>query len=125
MVKHAIVLSSEDWCEATSEGRVKIYDFEKPRRRGIRALGPGSVCVVQTKAGERPPRFYGEFDVVSVREIDAREFNDLADRGLIPTSHRLRHGERRWIIEFREYAVKVAKRDVDVRTSTSGKSISE
>lgn len=129
MVKHAIVIASEDWCEAASEGRVRIYFFEKPRRKGIRALGPGSVCVVLAKAEKgKPSRFYGEFDVTRVREVGAGEYNKLAEEGFILTSQRLRPGERRWIIEFeefREYAVKVPKKDVDVKTSTCKKPISE
>jgi hypothetical protein len=53
---------------------VRIYHFVKPRKKGIRALGPGSICVVLTKAerGE-PSRFYGEFTVVNIREVGADE----------------------------------------------------
>ena len=50
MVKHAIILADKEWCEAASSGRVKVYDFIKPRKRGIHALSRGSVCVVITKA---------------------------------------------------------------------------
>ena len=53
MVKHAILLASEEWCEEASKGRIKIYHFIKPRRRSIRALEPDSVCVVLTKKQER------------------------------------------------------------------------
>ncbi len=130
MPKHAILLVSKEWCEAASKGRVRIYHFVKPRRASIRALGPGSICVVLTKAerGE-PSRFYGEFTVVNVREVGADEWNDLVDRGLILSTERLRGDERRWIIEFedfREYEVKIAKRElVDVKTRTSKKPISD
>jgi hypothetical protein len=65
VTKHAILLASEEWCEAASKGRIKIYHFVKPRRTSIRALGPGSVCVVLAKEQrEKPSRFYGEFTVV-------------------------------------------------------------
>ena len=130
MTRHAILLASKEWCEAASKGRVRIYHFVKPRRVEIRALGPGSICVVLTKAerGELS-RFYGEFTVVNVREVGADEWNDLVGRGLILSTERLRGGERRWIIEFedfREYEVKIAKRElVDVRTRTSRKPISD
>ena len=130
MTRHAILLASKEWCEAASKGRVRIYHFVKPRRVEIRALGPGSICVVLTKAerGELS-RFYGEFTVVNVREVGADEWNDLVGRGLILSTERLRSGERRWIIEFedfREYEVKIAKRElVDVRTRTSRKPISD
>jgi len=130
VTRHAILLASKEWCEAASKGRVRIYHFVKPRRVEIRALGPGSICVVLTKAerGELS-RFYGEFTVVNVREVGADEWNDLVGRGLILSTERLRGGERRWIIEFedfREYEVKIAKRElVDVRTRTSRKPISD
>jgi hypothetical protein len=130
VTRHAILLVSKEWCEAASKGRVRIYHFVKSRKKGIRALGPGSTCVVLTKAerGELS-RFYGEFTVVNVREVGADEWNDLVDRGLILSTERLRSGERRWIIEFedfREYEVKIAKRElVDVRTRTSRDPISD
>lgn len=130
MVKHAILLASEEWCEAASKGKVRIYHFVKPREKGIHALGPGSVCVVLTKAEKgKEPRFYGEFTVVNVREVSADEWNDLVSRGLILSTERLRGGERRWVIEFedfRGYEVKVAKEElVDVKTSTSKYPISD
>jgi hypothetical protein len=130
VVKHAILLASEEWCEAASKGRVRIYHFVRPRKVGIHALGPGSVCVVLTKAEKgKEPRFYGEFTVVNVREVSADEWNDLVSRGLILSTERLRSGERRWVIEFedfREYEVKVAKKElVDVKTSTSKYPISD
>ena len=130
MVKHAILLASEEWCEAASKGRAKIYHFVKPRRRGIHALGPGSVCVVLTKRTMgKPSRFYGEFTVVRVRKVGADEFNDLINKGLVFSEERLRRGQKRWIIEFeefREYEVKVAKEELtDVRTRTSRRPISD
>jgi len=132
MVKHAILLASEEWCEEASKGRIKIYHFIKPRRRSIRALGPGSVCVVLTKKTRvKPSRFYGEFTVVRVRKVGADEWNDLINKGLIfsEEQERLRRGQERWIIEFeefREYEVKVAKEELtDVRTRTSRRPISD
>jgi len=130
VTRHAILLASKEWCEVASKGRVRIYHFVKSRKKGIRALGPGSICVVLIKAerGELS-RFYGEFTVVNVREVGADEWNDLVGRGLILSTERLRGGERRWIIEFedfREYEVKIAKRElVDVRTRTSRDPISD
>jgi hypothetical protein len=130
VVKHAILLASEEWCEAASKGKVRIYHFVRPRKEGIHALGPGSVCVVLTKAEKgKEPRFYGEFTVVNVREVSADEWNDLVSRGLILSTERLRGGERRWVIEFedfKEYEVKVAKKElVDVKTRTSKYPISD
>jgi hypothetical protein len=132
MVKHAILLASEKWCEEASKGKIKFYHFIKPRRRSIRALGKGSVCVVLTKkTREKPSRFYGEFTVVSVRKVGADEWNDLINKGLIfsEEQERLRRGQERWIIEFeefREYEVKVAKEELtDVRTRTSRRPISD
>jgi hypothetical protein len=109
---------------------VRIYHFVKPRKKGIGTLGPGSICVVLTKAErEELSRFYGEFTVVNVREVGADEWNDLVGRELILSTERLRGGERRWIIEFedfREYEVKIAKGElVDVRTRTSREPISD
>jgi hypothetical protein len=73
------LLASEGWCREASAGRVKVYDFVKERRMGIRSLGPGSVCVVLTKAEPgKPPAFYGEFAVVEVREVSASEYEELA-----------------------------------------------
>lgn len=129
MVKHAILLAGTDWCEAASSGRVKIYDFRE-RKLHIRALDPGSVCVVLTKAeANRPPTFYGEFTAVEVKEVDATEYNRLAEEGLIHDPQELAPGEKRWIIrfeEFREYARKILKSELtDVKTSTSKKPIAE
>ena len=130
MARHAILLADREWCEAASSGRVKVYDFIKPRKRGIHALGRGSVCVVMTKARAGQPQvFYGEFTVSDVREIDAGEYSRLAMDGLIHNPQTLRSDERRWVIffdEFREYSVKPRKGDLtDVKTGTSEKPISE
>ena len=48
MVKHAILLTDKEWCEATF-GKVRVYHFIGPKKRGIHALSKGSVCVVVTK----------------------------------------------------------------------------
>jgi len=130
VVKHAIVLASREWCEAASSGRVKVYDFIKPRKRRIHALSRGSVCVVVTKARAGHPQIvYGEFTVTDTREVDASEYNRLAMNGLIHNPQTLRPGEKRWVIffdEFREYIVKPRKDELtDVKTSTSKKPISE
>jgi len=130
VVRHAILLADREWCEAASSGRAKVYDFIKPRRRGIHALGKGSVCVVLTKARARQPQvFYGEFTVTEVKEVDASEYSRLATEGLIYNPQTLRPGEKRWVIffdKFREYSVKPRKDDLtDVKTSTSKKPISE
>ena len=78
MVKHAILLADKEWCEAAASGRIKVYDFYKPRKRGIHALTRGSVCVVITKARAGQPQVvYGEFTVIDVREVDANEYNNL------------------------------------------------
>ena len=130
MVKHAILLADREWCEAASSGKVKVYDFIKPRRRSIHALGHGSTCVVITKAkADQPPVVYGEFRVTEVKKINADEYNRLAREGLIYNPQTLRQSEKIWIIifdEFREYRRKVPKRELtDVKTSTSKKPISE
>jgi len=129
MARHAILLAAREWCEAAS-GKVKVYDFIKPRRRRIHALGKGSVCVVLTKAKAGQPQvFYGEFTVTEVKEVDASEYNRLATEGLIHNPQTLKPGEKRWVIffdEFREHAVKPRKDElIDVKTSTSEKPISE
>ena len=126
--KHLIILSSWDWCREASKGNVKVYDFIKPKKKGLRAIGPGSVCVVLTLA-ERgiPQTFFGEFRVVEVKEVDAEEYNRLTH--LIYRPQRLKPGERRWIIRFEdfiEYPRKVPRRELtDVKTSTSKKPISD
>ncbi len=130
MVKHAILLADEEWCKAAASGKVKVYDFIKPRKRGIYAIGNGSVCVVMTKAKTGQPQIvYGEFTVKEVKEVDASEYNRLAEQGLIRKSQTLRPGERRWVIffdEFKEYARKPRKAELtDVKTATSNKPISE
>lgn len=130
MTKHAILLAERKWCEAASSGRIKVYDFRKPRKRGIYALGPGSVCVIATKprAGE-PSIVYGEFTVIEVEEVDTHEYYRLAGEGLIHDPQILSPSEKRWIIrfdEFREYRRKIPKNKLtDVKTSTSKKPISE
>jgi len=128
--RHAILLTDEEWCEAASSGSVKVYDFLRPRKRGIHALTRGSVCVVMTKARPgRPPIIYGEFTVTEVREVDDSEYNRLVEQGVIHKPQTLRPGERRWVIffeEFREYSRKPRKNELtDVKTRTSRKPISE
>lgn len=130
MARHAILLVNKEWCEVASSGRAKVYDFTRPRRRGIRALGRGSVCVIVTKARAGQPQvFYGEFTATDVREVDASEYSRLAMDGLIHNPQALGPGEKRWVIffdEFREYAVKPRKDELtDVKTSKSEKPISE
>ena len=129
MARHAILLADREWCEAASSGRVRVYDFIKPRKQGIRALTRGSVCVVLTKARAGQPQvFYGEFTVTEVREVDAGEYGRLAREGLIHSPQALKPGEKRWVLffdEFREYATKPRKDELaDVRTSTGRKPIS-
>lgn len=41
MLKHTILLASEEWCKAASADKVKVYGFFKTRKKGIRALSPG------------------------------------------------------------------------------------
>jgi len=130
VAKHAILLINKEWCEVASSGRVKVYDFIRPRKRGIHALSRGSVCVVMTKARAGQPQvFYGEFTVTDVRGVDADEYNRLATNGLIHNPQTLKPGEKRWVIffdEFREYSVRLRKDELtDVKTSTSKKPISE
>jgi len=84
VARHAILLADREWCEAASSGRVRVYDFIKPRKRRIRALTRGSVCVVVTKARAGQPQvFYGEFTVTGVKEVDAGEYGRLVREGLI------------------------------------------
>lgn len=130
MVKHAIVLASREWCEAASSGRIKVYDFVKPRKHRIHALVPSSVCVVLTKAEPgKPPAMYGEFTVKEVKEVDAEEYSRLARQGLIYNPQRLEPGEKRWIIlfdEFRKYHREVLKRELtDVKTAPNKKPVSK
>ncbi len=130
MVKHAILLADKDWCEAASSGRVRVYHFIGPRKRRIRSLGKGSVCVVITKSEQGQPQIvYGEFTVTDIREVNASEYNRLAMERLIYKPEKLRPREKRWVIffdEFREYSVKQRKNElIDVKTSTSNKPISE
>jgi hypothetical protein len=120
MVKHAIVLADEDWCRAAASGKVKVYDFKKERKKGIRSLSPGSVCVVLVK-GLR--YFCGEFTVKEVKKVDANEYNSLASKGIIHNPQSVGPGEMVWVLlfdEFREYRNKVHQDDLrDVKTSTS------
>ena len=129
MVRHAILLASEDWCKAASQGKIKIYGFKKPRKRKIHALKPGSTCVVFTKAAASKTNLAcGEFTVTNVREANTEEYNKLARKGLIFDPLKLKPREKVWIIEFdefREYKYKVSKEELnDVKTAKS-KPISE
>ena len=129
MVKHAILLTTREWCEAAAEGRTSIFDFYE-RKKPIKALGPGSVCVLMVKAERgRPQSVYGEFRVVEVREVDAEEYARLANQGLIFRPQPLKAGEKRWIIlfeGFRKYGREVPKSELkDVYTATSSKPVSE
>jgi len=128
MGKHAILLSTWEWCLEASKGKVKIYDFIKPKKKGIRALQPGSICVILTLAEkDKPPTFFGEFKVVEVKEVSAEEYNRLAHLMYKPQS--LGPGEKRWIIRFEdfiEYPKKIPKKEfTDVKSSTSKKPLSE
>jgi hypothetical protein len=130
MNKHALVLADEDWCKAASSGKIKVYDFIKERKRGIYTLKPGSVCVVVEKAKRgKPPRVFGEFTAVEIKEVDANEYNELAKKGYIHDPQILKPKGKRWIILFNnfiEYPNKVLKKDLkDVKTSTSNKPISD
>lgn len=130
VVKHAILLADRVWCETASIGRIRVYDFIKPKKHRIYALTKGSICVIITKArAEQPSVVYGEFTVTEVKEVDANEYNRLARQGLIHNPQMLEPSEKRWVIffdEFREYSRKPCKTELtDVKTSTSSKPISE
>jgi hypothetical protein len=130
MTKHALLLADEEWCEAASSGRIKVYDFIKPRKHRIHTLEPGSVCVVMTKVKpDKPSRIYGEFTACEIKEVDSDEYNKLVSKGYIHNPQILKTGEKRWIISFNtftEYPKKVLKKELkDVRTSTSKKPLSE
>jgi len=126
LTRHSILLASEDWCKAASAGKVKVYDFYSARKRGIKSLGPGSVCVVLTKESRI---FYGEFTVTEVKLVDAREYQELASKGLIHEPQQLKPSDKVWVLffdEFVEYPVKVRKKALtNVKTATSKKPISE
>jgi hypothetical protein len=130
MTTHALLLANEKWCKTASSGKIKAYDFKKPRIRRIRALEPGSVCVIMTKAKPgKPSRIYGEFTAVEIKEVDSDEYNKLVSKGYIHDPQVLKTGEKRWIILFNtfiEYPKKVLKGELrDVRTFTSKKPLSE
>jgi hypothetical protein len=126
LVCHSILLASEDWCKAASAGKVRVYDFFSRRKKGIRSLGPGSVCVVLT-LGSRV--FYGEFTVTEVKLVDASEYQELASKGLIHKPQQLKSSDKVWVLffdEFVEYPIKVHKKTLtNVKTATSKKPISE
>lgn len=124
MAKHAIVIADREWCEAAASGSIKIYDFKYRRRQGIRALAPGSICIVMTRpTSSKPSAFCGEFTVREVKEVDPQEYNRLASQGLIDNPQKLKPNERRWIIlfdEFKKYKKEVLKKELtDVKTPTS------
>jgi hypothetical protein len=129
MTKHALLLADEEWCEAASSGRIKVYDFKKPRTLSIRALKPGSVCIIMTKAKPgKPSRIYGEFTADEIKEVDSDEYNKLVSKGYIHNPQVLKTGEKRWIIlfnTFTEYPKKVLKEELNVKTSTSKKPLSD
>lgn len=126
MAKHAIVLASEDWCRQAATGKVKVYDFLRGRKVGIRSLGPGSVCVVMTL---RSRIVYGEFTVQGVKLVDTREYQELTRKGVIHSPQQLRPSDKVWVLffdKFIEYPNKLHKsRFTNVRTATSKKPMSE
>ena len=126
MVTHSILLASEDWCKQATSGKVKVYDFYVGRKKGIRSLSPGSVCVVLTKVSNI---FYGEFKVTKVKLVDAREYQELASKGYIHEPQQLKPSDKVWVLffdEFVEYPIKVRKEALtNVKTATSKKPISE
>jgi hypothetical protein len=126
LATHSILLASEDWCKQAASGKVKIYDFRIGRKKGIRSLSPGSVCVVLTKVSNI---FYGEFTVTKVKLVDAREYQELASKGLIHEPQQLKPSDKVWVLffdEFVEYPIKVHKKTLtNVKTATSKKPISE
>jgi hypothetical protein len=125
MTRHSILRASEDWCKAASAGKVKVYDFRSSRKKGIRSLGPGSVCVVLTLSSKI---FYGEFTVTKVKRISAREYQELASEGLIHEPQQLKPSDKVWVLffdKFVEYPVKVHQSQLtDVKTATSKEPIS-
>ena len=126
MTRHSILRASEDWCKAASAGKVKVYDFRSSRKKGIRSLGPGSVCVVLTLSSKI---FYGEFKVTKVKRISAREYQELASEELIHEPQQLKPSDKVWVLffdEFVEYPVKVHQSQLtDVKTATSNEPISK
>lgn len=126
LTRHSTLLASEDWCKVASAGKVKVYDFYSARKRGIKSLGPGSVCVILTKESRI---FYGEFTVKEVKLVDAREYQELASKGLIHKPQQLKPSDKVWVLffdEFVEYPVKVLKKALtNIKTATSKKPISE
>jgi len=126
LVTHSILLASEDWCKQAASGKVKVYDFYVGRKKGIRSLSPGSVCVVLTKVSNI---FYGEFTVTKVKLVDAREYQELASKGYIHEPQQLKPSDKVWVLffdEFVEYPIKVRKEALtNVKTATSKKPISE
>jgi hypothetical protein len=126
LVYHSILLASEDWCKQAAAGKAKVYSFLKGRRKRIKALAPGSVCIVLTK---KTHIVYGEFTVKEVKRVASREYRSLVEKGLIIEPQELQPREKVWVLffdEFVEYPVKVRKEElVKVYTSTSRKPISE
>lgn len=128
MPDNAIALTTCDWVEAASTGKIKVFAFPKGRKKGIKALGPGSIVLVMCKK-EGTWVFCGEFEVKDVRKIYSGRYRKLVRKGVIYHPIELKPNEYVWGLIFDEF-IKYP-RDVplselkDVKTSTSHKPLSE
>ena len=129
MLDHAIALTSCGWVEAAASGKVKVLDFLKGRKKGIRSLGPGSVVLVACRREGVGTVITGELLVKEVRKLYSGTYRRLARRGLIYEPQELKPREYVWAIifdDFIKYPREVPQSELsDVRTSTSHKPLSE
>ena len=111
----------------------KVFHFPPNRRPNVRALRPGSVCLVLVKPYPKAPRgewaFVGEFIARGVKLVRGEEFSACAERAVeVDESPFPKAGESSWVIEFDhitkyERQVRLSECD-DVRTSTSREPLS-
>ena len=129
MQNHAIALTSCGWVEAAASGKVKVLDFPKRRKKGIRSLGPGSVVLVACRREGIGAVITGELVVKEVRKLYSGTYRRLARKGLIHEPQELKPREYVWAIMFEEfikYPREVPQSELsDVKTSTSHKPISD
>ncbi len=129
MVNHAIVLTSCEWVDAAKEGNIKVFEFIKGRKRGIKALGPGSVALVACKREDLGWVFTGEFKVKEVKKIYSREYRELAKNGKLLGRQELKPREYIWGLifeKFIKYPREVPQKSLThLKSSTSSKPVSD
>ena len=127
MPYNAILLTSSEWINEASKGKIDVFQFPPNRKPRVYKLSKGSICLLLVRGRQE---FWGEFIVREVKQVNGIEFERLRSRAFeVKYAPFPKLTEKSWIIIFEnliKYDKPVRKKECsDVKTRTSKYPLSE